>query len=110
LGVAALAMAASMAVPAIAPAARLDARRARANETAEPALKLALSRPDADRAEARSAAKEAKTLGDDELRALARDFDATINALTNGELTRGDALDRLKGMAERAAEAATQPA
>jgi hypothetical protein len=55
---------------------------------------------------ARRAAETAAKLDDKDLAALARDLGATIRSLSDGTLTRGDALDRLKALAEEADRAA----
>src|SRR5262249_6619172 len=61
---------------------------------------------DAERDEARRAEEASLTMGDERLGALARDLAAAVRSLTDGTLTRGEALDRLQALEARAAEAA----
>jgi hypothetical protein len=106
---AALALLVVGAWPARAPGARRDGGRVAA-ETAEPRLRVAARALDAERGEVVAAAAAAEATGDVSLRALAREARATLDALSDGALGRGEALDRLTALAARAKEAADEAA
>ena len=61
---------------------------------------------DAEREVARAAAAQAARLGDARLAALAADFDGALGRIANGTLSGGAALDLLRDLEARAAEAA----
>jgi hypothetical protein len=106
---AALALLVVGAWPARAPGARRDGGRTAA-ETAEPRLRVATQALDAERAEVVAAATAAEATGDVSLHALAREARATLDALSDGALGRGEALDRLTTLTARAKEAADEAA
>jgi hypothetical protein len=107
---AALALVVVGAWPARAPGARRDAGRLAASEPTEPRLHVAADALEAERAELVAAAEAAAQTGDVNLRALAREARATLDALAEGALGRGEALDRLTDLAARAKEAADEAA
>jgi hypothetical protein len=108
LGGATLALLIAGAWPARAPGARRDAGRPLAMTVAEPRLRVAGEALEAERAELAAAATAAEVAGDVSLMALAREARATLDALGEGALGRGEALDRLKALAARAKEAADE--
>jgi hypothetical protein len=71
----------------------------------EPGLRIGAHTLDAERAEARAATKAAEAEGDVRLGKLAAELHATLEALTNGQLAAGEALERLEDVARRAREA-----
>jgi hypothetical protein len=105
---AALALVVVGAWPARAPGARREGALRAGAEALEPRLRIAADALDAERAELVAAAMAAERAGDVSLRALAREAHATLDALTNGALGRGEALDRLTTLAARAKEAADE--
>jgi hypothetical protein len=105
LAVAALAAVLVAALPSRAPASRAGGAPVRAAGLTPPRLRVDAKRLDAERDEARRAAEAALTMGDERLGALARDLAAALRSLSDGTLTRGEALDRLQSLAARAAEA-----
>jgi hypothetical protein len=107
---AAAALAVVGAWPARAPGARRGDDRPAAAEALEPRLRVDARSLDAERAEIIAAATAADEAGDVRLRALAREARATLDALTDGALGRGEALDRLTALAARAREAADEAA
>jgi len=95
--------------PARAPGARRDATRPLA-DAPEARLRVAAEALAAERAEVVAAAEAAEQTGDVDLRALAREARTTLDALAEGALGRGQALDRLTSLAARAKEAADETA
>jgi hypothetical protein len=106
LAAAGLAVVVCAAFPIGAPAARLDVARADAKKAAAAPKAAPLQLP-AEREEARRMAEAAAALDDAELAALARELASTIRALEGGTLPHGEALDRLKAQADRAAQGMT---
>jgi hypothetical protein len=94
--------------PARAPGARRDARSPATAAAAEPRLSIDARDLDAERAEIVAAATAAEGAGDVSLRALAREARATLDALSDGALGRGEALERLTALSARAREAAEE--
>lgn len=110
LGIAALALVIVGAWPARAPGARRAASPALAPPPAEPRVRVAMDALEAERAEVAAVAAEAETTGDVELAAAAREARAALDALTDGALGRGEALDRLTALAARTKEGAENSA
>jgi hypothetical protein len=103
----ALALAIVGLVPARAPAAlHVPPGDAVAARPREPRLRVAASALDAERAEARAAAEAAASAGDAPMAKVAAELRAALDALANGDLGQGEALDRLRELAARAADAA----
>jgi hypothetical protein len=102
LGLAALALCGAVLFPVSSRAAR----------TPRPSLSAARRPPlgrgalDVEREEVRAALAEAAKRGDARLAALAADFDRAVRGLSNGTLADGEALDLLRALETRAAEAA----
>jgi hypothetical protein len=105
LAVASLALVVVGAWPARAPAAR---HVARTPAPPAPTLRVTADALDAEREELRALADAADVSGDVELRAAAREARVALDALSDGTLGRGDALDRLTALATRAREAAEE--
>jgi hypothetical protein len=104
LGIAALALVIVGAWPARAPGARRAASPALATAPGEPRVRVATDALEAERAEVAAVAAEAEAKGDVELAAAAREARAALDALTDGALGRGEALDRLTALAARTKE------
>jgi hypothetical protein len=107
LAAASLALVVVGAWPARAPAARAVARP---SPPSEPTSKVRVTAGalEAEREELRALGEAADVSGDVEMRAAAREARVTLDALTDGTLDRGEALDRLTALASRAREAAEQ--
>jgi hypothetical protein len=102
LGIATLALAGAALFPASSRAARVPATMPKPERHAPiPAGAL-----DAEREVARAAAEAAARLGDARLAALAADFDRALRRLASGTLSDPAALDLLRALEARAAEAA----
>jgi hypothetical protein len=82
------------------------ARSPRRVPVVAPLRPLAPGTIDAERDEARAALAEAASRGDGRLTALAMDFERTLRELSAGSLEDGQALERLRVLEARAAEAA----
>jgi hypothetical protein len=108
LGAAALALFVVGAWPARAPGARRGAGATLAAEAEEPRVHVEERALDAERAEIVAAATAAEAAGDVSLRALAREARAALDALADGALGRGEALERLTALAARAKESADE--
>ena len=91
--------------PARAPGARRDVAVPLATTPQEPRLRVAAEALEAELAELAAAATAADAAGDVDLMALAREARTTLDALEDGALGRGEALDRISALAARAKEA-----
>ena len=98
-----------LAAAAVAPV-RSRAARVPAPLPPAPGVALAASALDVEREAARRAAADAQALHDERLRALAGELDRTLRRLAAGQLTDGDALEKLAALQRQAAEAAEQAA
>jgi hypothetical protein len=94
--------------PARAPGARHDVAEPLATTPQEPRVRIAAEVLEAELAELAAAATAADAAGDASLTALAREARATLDALEDGALGRGEALDRLSALVARAREAADE--
>jgi hypothetical protein len=111
LALAALALVLAGAWPGTAPGSRAVAPGLPAPAaTREPGLRVGARSLDAERAEARAATRAAEAEGDVRLGELAAELHATLEALTNGQLAAGEALERLEDVARRAREAGEEAA
>ena len=102
LGIATLALAGAALFPASSRAARVLPT----GPTAERHLAIPVGTLDAEREVARATAEAAIRLGDARLAALAADFDRALRRLASGTLSDPAALDLLRALEARAAEAA----
>ncbi len=107
LAVASVALLVVGAWPARAPAARYVTRT---SAPPEPTSKLRVTADalEPEREELRALGDAGDASGDVELQAAAREARVTLDALSDGTLGRGDALDRLTALATRAREAAEE--
>jgi hypothetical protein len=74
----------------------------------EARLRVPLAALEAESEAARAAADEAASLGDERLAKLARELADAVRALAHEGMARGDALDRLRALEARTAEAAAE--
>ena len=102
LGIATLALALAALLPASSPAAHL----LQTVPPAEHRAAIPAGALDAEREVARAAAEAATRLGDQRLTALAADFDLALRRLAGGTLSAPAALELLRALEARAAEAA----
>jgi hypothetical protein len=107
LGAAAAAALVVAALPGHSRAARTPVAAAVA-PAGEARLRVPLAALEAEREAARAAAEEAAGLGDERLARLARELANAVDALAHEGVARGDALDRLRALEARAAEAAAE--
>jgi hypothetical protein len=105
LALGAIVLAAAAVAPVRSRAARVPSPRPEA-----PGVPLAASALDVEREAARRAAADAQALHDERLGALAGELDRTLRRLAAGQLTDGDALEKLAALQRQAAEAAEQAA
>ena len=108
LGVATLTLVAVGAWPARAPGARRVGAPSHAAAPADPSVRVPSEALEAERAEVIAASAAAEAAGDVSLTALAHEARATLDALSDGTLGRGEGLERLTALAVRAKEAADE--
>jgi hypothetical protein len=108
LGAAALAVLVVGVWPSAAPGARPGGGVGLSLGAPTPRLRVPAPELDAERDEARAAAAAGDAAGDETLKVLADELQTALEALTDGRMTRDEALDRLKELGARAGQAAKE--